>query len=246
MALKAGRQINVLQRLHKYLDFKSRMTIYKSFILANFNYCPLVRMFVNKTDFDIIEKVQERALRFIHNDFVSDKRLLLEQSKDISIRLVTMRCLALEVFKCMNGLSPSYIKDLFEINMNSYDLRDNKKLVQPCVKTTLYGLRTIRYYGAHMWNMLPVQYKDCVDVHDFRKLLLTWYGPNCSCSVCTQARRWNIIIFSFYLYHMFIVTCRSPLYICVQCFICMSFYNNSNILCAVSGVRYFMYCIYVL
>ena len=115
---------------------------------------------MNKTDFDILEKVQERAFRFIHNDFVSDKRLLLEQSNDISIRLVTMRCLALEVFKCMNGLSPSYIKDLFEMDMNSYDLRDNKKLVQPRVKTTLYGPRTIRYYGAHIWNMLPVQYKD--------------------------------------------------------------------------------------
>ena len=50
---------------------------------------------MNKTDFDILEKVQERAFRFIHNDFVSDKRLLLEQSNDISIRLVTMRCLAL-------------------------------------------------------------------------------------------------------------------------------------------------------
>ena len=44
---------------------------------------------MNKTDFDILEKVQERAFRFIHNDFVSDKRLLLEQSNDISIRLVT-------------------------------------------------------------------------------------------------------------------------------------------------------------
>ena len=150
MALKAGRQINALQRLLKYLHFKSRMAIYKSFILANFNYCPLVWMFVNKTDFDILEKVHERALRFIHNDFVSDKRLLLEQSKDISIRLVTIRCLALEVFKCMYGLSPSYIKDLVEMNMNSYDLRDNKKLVQSRVKTTLYGLRTIRYYGAHI------------------------------------------------------------------------------------------------
>ena len=98
MALKAGRQINALQRLHKYLEFKSRMAIYKYFILANFKYCPLVWMFVNKTGFDILEKVQERALRFIHNDFVSDKRLLLEQSKDISIRIVTMRCRALEVF----------------------------------------------------------------------------------------------------------------------------------------------------
>ena len=178
MALKAGRQNNALQWLHKYLDFKSRIAIYKSFILANFNYCSVVWMFVNKTDFDILEKVQERAHRFIHNDFISDKRLLLEQSNDISIRLVTMWCLALEVFKCTNGLSPSYIKEVFEMNMTSYLLTDKKKLVQPRVKTTLLWAIT-GYYGAHIWNMLPVQYKDCVEVHDFRKLLLTWYEPNC-------------------------------------------------------------------
>ena len=150
MALKAGRQINALQCFHKCLDFLSRMAIYKSLILANFNYCPPVWVFVNKADFDLLERVKKRALRFIHNDFVSDKRLLLEHSNDIFIHLVTMRCLALEVFKCMNGLNPSYIKDLFEMNMDTYDLRDNKKRVQPRVKTTLYGLQTIRYYGIHI------------------------------------------------------------------------------------------------
>ena len=46
---------------------------------------------------------------------------------------------------CCVGLSQSY-RDLFEMNMNCYDLRDNKKLVQPRVKTALYGLRTSRYY----------------------------------------------------------------------------------------------------
>ena len=32
MALKAGRQINALQRLHKYPDFESRMAIYKNLL----------------------------------------------------------------------------------------------------------------------------------------------------------------------------------------------------------------------
>ena len=91
---------------------------------------------MDKTDFDILEKVQERALRITHNDFVSDKRLLLEESNDI---LFATRCLALEVFKCMNGLSPSYIKDLFEMNMIFYDLSGNKKLVPPRVKIKLCG-----------------------------------------------------------------------------------------------------------
>ena len=45
---KAGRQLNILQRLKKVLDYKSRMAIYKSFIMSNFNYCPVVWMFTCK------------------------------------------------------------------------------------------------------------------------------------------------------------------------------------------------------
>ena len=42
LCAKTGRQINVLKRLSPYLDFKSRMVIFKSFILSNFNYCPII------------------------------------------------------------------------------------------------------------------------------------------------------------------------------------------------------------
>ena len=38
--------------------------------------------------------------------------------------------LALEVLWCMNGLSQSFIKDLFETNMNSCNFRSKNKLVQ--------------------------------------------------------------------------------------------------------------------
>ena len=45
MCNKAGRQLNVLQRLKGSLDYACRLSIYKSFIVSNFNYCPMVWMF---------------------------------------------------------------------------------------------------------------------------------------------------------------------------------------------------------
>jgi hypothetical protein len=38
---KASRQLNVLKRLGKYLNKLDKLTIYHSFILSNFNFCPL-------------------------------------------------------------------------------------------------------------------------------------------------------------------------------------------------------------
>ena len=47
--IKAGRQLNVLERMKGYLDYVSRMAIYNSFIISNFNYCPVVWMFTSKS-----------------------------------------------------------------------------------------------------------------------------------------------------------------------------------------------------
>ena len=45
---KAARQLNALVRIFKYFNFKSKSIIYNSFILSNFNYCPLARFFCVK------------------------------------------------------------------------------------------------------------------------------------------------------------------------------------------------------
>ena len=71
MCSKAGRQLNVLQRSRGSLDFDSRMAIYKSFIISNFNYCPLLWMFSSKMSLTNIANTQKRALRFVNNDYTS-------------------------------------------------------------------------------------------------------------------------------------------------------------------------------
>ena len=38
---KASRQVNALQWLTGVLDYESRLAIYKSFIMSNFDYCPI-------------------------------------------------------------------------------------------------------------------------------------------------------------------------------------------------------------
>ena len=51
VSIKAGWQLNVLQRLKNVLDFKSPMAIHKSF-MSNFHYCPIVWVFTNKKSLD--------------------------------------------------------------------------------------------------------------------------------------------------------------------------------------------------
>ena len=42
MCNKSGRELNVLQRLNGSLDYSRRLSMYKSLIMSNFNYRPVV------------------------------------------------------------------------------------------------------------------------------------------------------------------------------------------------------------
>ena len=57
MCKKAAKQLNVLQRLSKFLNEKSRFLIFRSFIQSNFNYCPLVWHFCSKANTEKTGKV---------------------------------------------------------------------------------------------------------------------------------------------------------------------------------------------
>jgi hypothetical protein len=67
---KPACQLNVLKRIGRYLNKLGRLTIYYSFILSNFNYCPVTWHFGSEKNTKKMEKIQERALRFIYNDYV--------------------------------------------------------------------------------------------------------------------------------------------------------------------------------
>ena len=57
MCIKARRQLNILQRLKGSLDQDSRMVIYNSFIMSNFDCCPLIWMFTSKTSLSKLENI---------------------------------------------------------------------------------------------------------------------------------------------------------------------------------------------
>ena len=72
---KASIQLNALSRLQKYMG-KSEAII-NSFIISNFNYCPLVWHF---SSIRKIEKIQKPCLRISLNDYENDYEILLRNS----------------------------------------------------------------------------------------------------------------------------------------------------------------------
>ena len=148
---KASRQLNVLKRIGRNLCRLRKLNIYYSFIMSNFNYCPLVWHFCGEVNIKKIEEIQERALRFIYQDYNSSYDTLLDKSKLPSLKVRRLRAIALEAFKILNNQTPIYLNDILTYKPHSY----SNTVEIPQVRTSSYGVRSFRSSAAKIWNSLP-------------------------------------------------------------------------------------------
>ncbi len=181
---KASKQLNIMFRFKSIFKQKEKDAIYKTFIIANFNYCPIVWNFCGTTLMKKIEHIQERALQFLLNDMKSEYHVLLEKLKYDTLHVRRIKAIACEVFKSLNNENPPFMKEMFSQNETMYNLRDGTILIQPKFNTITYGRSTFSYYGSHIWNLLPNDLKSNVNYVTFKRLLKDWEGPRCCCSLC--------------------------------------------------------------
>ncbi len=41
-----------------------------------------------------------------------------------------------------------------------------------------------KYYGTHIWNLLPNEIKETADILSLKSLIMTWEGTKCQCNMC--------------------------------------------------------------
>ena len=171
---KASRQINALKRIARYLNEDSRLMVFKSFVSCIFHYCPVSWIFCGKKNATKLEKLHERALRFVFRDYNSHYNELLQRGNFLSLSTLRLKLLAIEMFKCIHGLNPPYLNEMFTKSPNVYNLRDHDRVVQPKFNTVAYGYKSFRYYGAKLWNSLPLEVKDTDDIKIFKRNITHW------------------------------------------------------------------------
>jgi hypothetical protein len=191
LCLKTARQINALKRLARFLDFEGRLAIYRSFIISNFNYCPTVWHFCGEAATGKLERLNERALRFVYDDKNSTYQQLLVKLGTPSLHLGRLRLLATEVYKVTRKIGPPLMDDLFSPQNSTYNFRKSNSLPQPRFNTKTYGYNSLRYYGTKIWNEMPNHIRTATSLKHFRTLINTWMGLKCKCSMCNAFRQFT-------------------------------------------------------
>ena len=124
-----------------------------------------------------MQKLQERALRFVLRDSISDYETVLSKGGVYSFRISSLKTMAVEIYKILNGMDPEYLSPLFSKSTTPYNLRDDNKLIQPPKRTTTYGIKSLAYYGTHLWNVLSHDIKGSLTLNNFKTLLKKMGGP---------------------------------------------------------------------
>ena len=99
MCNKASQKLNALARFVPYMEVAKKRVLMKAFISSQFNYCPLVWMLHSRSLNRRINRIHERSLRMVYNDYESSFELLLEKDGSVKIHEKNIQVLVTEMFK---------------------------------------------------------------------------------------------------------------------------------------------------
>ena len=178
---KASQKLHALARISHYMDLNKRRSLMKAFITSQFSYCPLIWMFHSRNLNNNINRIHERALRLVYQNNLSFSELL-DLDNSVTVHQKNLQVLVTEIYKVKNGIAPEIMKDIFELQNPSYNLRSTcNQFRRENIKTVHYGLQSVRYIGPKIWELVPNNIKYCDSLSKFRKLIKSWRLESCPC-----------------------------------------------------------------
>ena len=168
---KVSQQIAVLKRMKKLLPLKLRENLYRAFIAPHFNYnCAESRHFCGNRLTEKLEKLNERALRFVYQDNISPYETLIVKNGNSTLANQRLAKMLSTVFRAIgNENVTSSISEFFTARNCNYNLRGNAILRLPKANLTKYGIKSWRYQAARLWNTIPNNLRNIDTYRSFKR-----------------------------------------------------------------------------
>ena len=168
----------------------STLILTKSFIISQFDYCPLIWMIHNKGLNNKINHIHEGALCIIYHDYSSTFNDLLSKDKSVTIYKCNLQQLATEIFKVIKVIAPIILNETFTfVKNNTYNVTSGMHLSKVNVHSTQYDTKSIGNLGLKIWNHVPVHMKDLKALSTFKNQIKKWIPKSVSSvqSICSTS-----------------------------------------------------------
>ena len=168
---KVSKMISFMGRLRQIVPEKYTKLIYDSMILPQLEYADIIWDSCKNKHADVIQKLQNRAGRIILK--ISPFLHTPNQTVHKMLKWDTLACrrkqhLLQLVYKAVNGITPSYLQDMFCFKDNTYLLRSDYNIAVKIPKNN-YAKRMISYRGGVEFNELPVRLKRAPTLDSFKQ-----------------------------------------------------------------------------
>ena len=111
---KANNKIKALFHIRKSLNLEQVQVPAETYISSNVRYSPLIWMFCGKMSDSHIMKTHYRTLRAIYDRQTRSYEELLNLSGKKKIHMQNTRILIVEVYQCLNNISPPFTWGYFK------------------------------------------------------------------------------------------------------------------------------------
>lgn len=177
---KMAKKIGFLFRLSNKVSMFARLTIYKITIAPHLDYCGTFIYFMNQKQINMLQKIQNRAMRAI---------LLCKKRTPIKIMLETLDFLNVSqraafnvlkfIFRLKRGTLPTYltngIKYIHDIHCLNTRARSMNNFY---IDYANAASKTVFTEGLILFNSLPREIKDSINMERFKQLCLNFVKTN--------------------------------------------------------------------
>ena len=113
-------------------------------------------MFSRTKSLNKVASLQNRALCFLYQDYVSSYEELLQKAGKDTMKVNRLKSLCIEIYKLINNINPTYMNEIFKLRKISRAVCSNYKLNLdvPTINQVSFGGKSLRYYGPKIWNLL--------------------------------------------------------------------------------------------
>ena len=88
------------------------------------------------------------------------------------------------LYGCKSMKSFTNSHRLIWMTLLAYSFRRQQTVEIPQVRTTYFGLHSLRYAGATLWNELSDAIRAQTNLNQFKSLINNWNGNSCRCGSC--------------------------------------------------------------
>ena len=175
VARKVSQRIGLLRRCAKpVLPEEVLKTLCCSLIMPLIDYCDVAWSNSSVTLLDKLIKLYNRMARMILN--AHPRTHIIDMFRALHWQYLPIRWYQhrmIQVFKCVNGLAPDYLQDVFTEPSHQFNTRSrsNGSLHNTIRLYNNAASRTFKYMGSTGWNCLSVSQRHSYSVQAFKRSL---------------------------------------------------------------------------